>query len=86
MAPSELVACKADMAEAARAADEILRALGAVPPMFGDKTWQGLAAESWAASWNARKTQLTTLLNAVLAEQPHLVARVEEAERRKVAS
>jgi hypothetical protein len=54
--------------------------------MFGDHTWQGPAADRWAAGWSARRTQLTRLFDAVLAEQPHLIARVEEAERRKTAS
>ncbi|MFC4588876.1 hypothetical protein [Sphaerisporangium corydalis] len=86
MAPSEAAQCQADMAAAAKVVHDILRALGSVPPMFGDQTWQGLAADDWAAGWNARRNQLTTLLHAVLAEQPHLVARLEEAERRKLAS
>ncbi|RGA04167.1 hypothetical protein DI270_015775 [Microbispora triticiradicis] len=74
------------MAAAGAAARDILDALGAVPPMFGDHTWQGPAADQWAAGWQARKVQLTKLLDAVLTEQPHLVARVEEAERRRAAS
>jgi hypothetical protein len=74
------------MEAAAVAVREVLDALGSVPQMFGDHTWQGLPADQWAADWNARKAQLSALLNAVLEEQPHLIARVEEAERRKLAS
>ncbi|MGI5161722.1 hypothetical protein [Microbispora sp. CA-102843] len=86
MTSPESAECRADMAAAATAVREILNALTAVPPMFGDHTWQGPAADRWAADWSARRTQLTRLLDAVLAEQPRLIARVEEAERRKVAS
>ncbi|MEU7696518.1 hypothetical protein [Microbispora hainanensis] len=86
MTSSEIVECRADMAATATAVREILQALTAVPAMFGDHTRQGPAADRWAAGWNARKTQLTRLFDAVLAEQPRLIARVEEAERRKAAS
>ncbi|MBO4272122.1 hypothetical protein [Microbispora triticiradicis] len=86
MTAPEIAECRADMAAATAAARDILDALGAVPPMFGDHTWQGPAADQWAAGWQARKAQLTKLLDAVLTEQPHLVARVEEAERRRAAS
>ncbi|MEW9530392.1 hypothetical protein [Microbispora sp. NPDC049125] len=74
------------MEAAAVAVRKILDALGSVPQMFGDHTWQGQPADTWAADWNARKAQLSAPLNAVLEEQPHLIARVEEAERRKLAS
>lgn len=86
MAPSEAVQCQADMAAAAKLVNEILSALGAVPPMFGGTTWQGVPADQWAIGWHARRTQLTTLLHAILAEQPHLVARLQQAERRRLAS
>ncbi|KAA9376456.1 hypothetical protein F5972_23890 [Microbispora cellulosiformans] len=86
MTAPEIAECRADMAAAATAARDILDALGAVPPMFGDHTWQGTAADLWAADWLARKVQLTTLLDAVLTEQSHLVARAEEAERLRAAS
>ncbi|WP_169951606.1 hypothetical protein [Microbispora sp. H11081] len=86
MTSSEIAECRADMAVAATAVREVLQALTAVPTMFGDRTWQGQAADRWAAGWNARRAQLTRLLDAVLTEQPHLIARVEEAERRKAAS
>ncbi|MEU8173277.1 hypothetical protein AB0C14_10410 [Microbispora hainanensis] len=86
MTSSEIVERRADMAATATAVREILQALTTVPAMFGDHTWQGPAADRWAAGWNARKTQLTRLFDAVLAEQPELIARVEEAERRKAAS
>ncbi|GAA0361208.1 hypothetical protein GCM10009530_08330 [Microbispora corallina] len=86
MAPSELAECRADLAAAAAAVREILDALGAVPPLMGDRTWQGPPADRWAAGWNVRRNRLTALLHAVLAEQPHLIARQEEAERRATAS
>lgn len=86
MTSPEIAECRADMAAAATAVREILQVLSAVPALFGDHTWQGPAADRWAAGWNARRTQLTRLFDAVLAEQPHLIARVEEAERRKAAS
>ncbi|OPG13601.1 hypothetical protein [Microbispora sp. GKU 823] len=86
MTTSEIAECRADMAAAATAVRDVLQALTAVPAMFGDHTWQGQAADRWAAGWNTRKTQLTRLFDAVLAEQPRLIARVEEAERRKAAS
>ncbi|WP_424528722.1 hypothetical protein ACOZ38_03230 [Sphaerisporangium viridialbum] len=86
MAPSEAAQCQADMIAAAKVVNDILRALGTVPPLFGDHTWQGPSADQWASGWNARRAQLVTLLNAVLAEQPQLIARLEEAERRKLAS
>jgi hypothetical protein len=86
MAPSEAAQCQADMAATAKVVNDILLALGAVPPMFGNQTWQGTAADQWAAGWNARRIQLMTLLHAVLAEQPRLIARLEEMERRKLAS
>ena len=86
MVPSEAAQCQVDMAAAATAVDDILQALAAVPPMFGDHTWQGPAADTWAAGWNARRSRLTTLLHAVLAEQPHLIARQHEAGRHGLAS
>ncbi|GII64128.1 hypothetical protein Skr01_42130 [Sphaerisporangium krabiense] len=86
MAASEAAQCQADMAAATQVVHDILRALGAVPPMFGDHTWRGGAADQWAEGWNHRKAQLTELLYAVLAEQPHLIARLSEAERRMLAS
>jgi hypothetical protein len=86
MAPSEAAQCQADMAAAAELVHDLLRALATVPPMFGTQTWHGVAADQWAAGWNARRGQLVTLLHTVLAEQPRLVARLEEAERRKLAS
>ncbi|WP_214409845.1 hypothetical protein [Sphaerisporangium fuscum] len=86
MASSEVAQCQADMAVTAKLVDDILDALSAVPAMFGDQTWQGPPADEWAADWSARKNQLATLLHAVLAEQPRLIARAEEAERRKLAS
>ena len=85
MQPSPVAQCRADMAEVADAAGEILQALAAVPPLFGDATWHGAAADRWAADWYARYARLVRLLHDVLAEQPHLIARLEEAERRKVA-
>lgn len=85
MPSPEIVQCRADMAATAAAVHEVLDALGAVPGMFGDATWKGPAADRWAADWNARKAQLSALLHAVLREQPHLVARLEEAARRKAA-
>lgn len=86
MTSPEIAECRADMAAAATAVQEILQALTAVPVMFGDQTWQGPPADRWAAGWNTRRTQLTRLFDAVLTEQPRLIARVEEAERRKAAS
>ncbi|RCG31552.1 hypothetical protein DQ384_08205 [Sphaerisporangium album] len=74
------------MAATAQVVHDILRALGTVPPMFGDHTWQGGAADQWADGWQRRKAQLTALLYAVLAEQPHLIARLSEAERHGLAS
>ncbi|GIH69038.1 hypothetical protein [Sphaerimonospora thailandensis] len=85
MPSPEVVQCRTDMAAAAAAVHEVLDALGAVPGVFGDATWKGPAADRWAADWNARKSQLTALLHAVLSEQPHLVARLEEATRRRAA-
>ncbi|MFC6079717.1 hypothetical protein [Sphaerisporangium aureirubrum] len=85
MPPSESAQCRADMGEVGAAAGDILRALGAVPPLFGDRTWHGAAADQWAADWYARYGRLVRLLHDVLAEQPHLIARQEDAERRTVA-
>ncbi|GAA1505729.1 hypothetical protein GCM10009677_42640 [Sphaerisporangium rubeum] len=84
MEPSPVEQCRADMAEVADAAGEILQALAAVPPLFGEPTWHGAAADRWAADWYARYAVLVRLLHDVLAEQPHLITRLEEAERRKV--
>jgi hypothetical protein len=86
LASSDVAECMADMAESAKAVREILQAIGAVPQMFGDQTWQGPSADQWAAHWNARRGRLTTLLNAILDEQPHIIARLQEAASRNVAT
>ncbi|GII80735.1 hypothetical protein Sru01_57170 [Sphaerisporangium rufum] len=78
--------CRADMAAVARATHEILAAVAAVPPLLGHRTWHGSPADVWAADWTARGARLTALLHAVLAEQPRLIARVEAAEHRGLAS
>jgi hypothetical protein len=80
MPASEIADCRADMAAVTVAVNEILGALGAVPPLFGNQTWQGLSADQWAALWNARRHQLTALLDAVAAEQPQIIARLEKAQ------
>jgi hypothetical protein len=72
------------MAEVAAAADDLLQALGAIPPLLGDRTWHGAAADQWAAGWYARSGRLARLLHDVLDEQAELIARLEEAEHRKV--